>query len=259
MKLLYTLCLLLTFHFSSFSQITLLSQNFDTYDGDSANFIPGYYISWNSPASGMPSQSYYSSTGNFGLAPNSYKFGIDSATIITPFFSGADSLTFWFKGNNTGVAANVFYIYESADSITFNLLDSITLIPTVGMTYGHGLNANMHYLKFLYHKAIGNIAFDDLKVFNNQGVGISKNNFSSSLQVYPNPSNSGVFNFTNLSFSTERVELSVYNLLGENVLTSQLKNSKNQYSIDLSHLTSGSYFAVLSSGNRQEKVRLIIP
>lgn len=171
MKKILLLSFVLLFAKLGTAQITLLSQDFNSYDGDSANFLSGYYVSWNSPSGGMPSASYYSSTGNFGIAPNSYKFGIDSATIITPYFgSGADRVSFWYKGNGTGTGANVFYVYESADSITFTLLDSITSFPTTGTQRVLTNTSGTHYLKFVYHKVVGNVAFDDLVVSNNMGV-----------------------------------------------------------------------------------------
>jgi Secretion system C-terminal sorting domain len=259
MKKIYSLLALTLISFTGFAQLTLLSQTFDTYDGDSANFIPGYYISWNSPSTGLPSQSFYSSTGNYGIAPNSYKFGIDSATIITPAFIGADSLTFWYKGNNTGVAANVFYIYESADSITFNLLDSITSFPTVGLTYGHGVPSSSRFLKFLYRKAIGNVAFDDLKVFNNQGVGIKKQNQSFTTAVYPNPSATGIFTFDFGNSKLGKTEITIFNIIGKLVFSASPNSGTNgKLSVDLSSLSSGSYFASVKSGNEKKMIRLVI-
>ncbi len=242
----------------AFSQITLLSQNFDNYDGDSANFIANYYVSWNSPASGLPSQSYYSSTGNFGLAPNSYKFGIDSATIITPFFAGADSLTFWHKGNGTGSSPNKFYIYASSDSIAFTLLDSITTFPSAGVTYGHGLDSSHHYLKFMYRKVVGNMAFDDLLVFNNQGLGITNKTAVLPLLVFPNPSSNGVFTFDFGTQSATTGELLVYNIIGNQVFSKVLSITGGKQKVDLSYLPNGSYFASWHTNKEQQMFRLIV-
>ena len=256
MKKIYTLLFTALLSSSAFSQITLLSQNFDSYDGDSANFISGYYVSWNSPSGGTPSESYYTSTGNFGLAPNSYKFGIDSATIITPTFTGADSLTFWHKGNGTGTAANKFYIYESSDSITFNLLDSITTFPTIGITFGTGVPPTSHFLKFVYHKVVGNMAFDDLKIFNNLGVGIKKQTVNSAT-VYPNPSNTGIFVF-DFANPTTLSEIKVFNIIGKQVFAKAITSGASKQTLDLSSLPAGSYFAAVKTGNEKRMIRLVI-
>ncbi len=259
MKKIYLLIIAALLSNFAISQITILNQDFNTYDGDSVNFISGYYISWNSPSGGMPSASYYSSTGNYGLAANSYKFGVDSATIITPFFSGADSLTFWHKGNGTGAGASKFYIYTSADSITFTALDSITSFPSSGITYGHGLDSTVHYLKFYYDKAIGNMAFDDLRVFNNLGLAIKKQAFVSKNDVYPNPSNNGFFTLDLGNSSSSFSEIKIFNIIGKQVYSKSFSPSNNgKHSLDLSALPAGSYFASVKNGNEKNMIRLVI-
>lgn len=258
MKKLYILLFAALLSGSAFSQITLLSLDFNNYVGDSATAIPDYYISWNSPSGGTPSASYYSSNGNYGLSPNSYKFGIDSATIITPYFGGADSLTFWHKGNGTSGGNSKFYIYSSNDSITFTLLDSITSFPSTGVTYGHGLDStSMHYLKFFYHKSGGNMAFDDLHVFNNLGLGIKKQATAKAYEVYPNPSANGIFTFD--LGTANAAEVKVFNIIGKQVYAKTLANGSNgKHAIDLSSLPSGSYFASVKSGNDKKMIRLVI-
>ena len=259
MKKIYALLLTAFISSAAFSQVNLITQDFNNYDGDSANFIPGYYISWNSPSGGVPSASYYSSTGNYGLAANSYKFGVDSATIITPPFSGADSLTFWHKGNGTGAGASKFYIYVSPDSINWTALDSISSFPSVGTTYGHGLDSTDHYLKFFYDKAVGNMAFDDLRVFNNMGVGIKKQTAVASSEVYPNPSTNGIFTLDLGAANNLFSDVKVFNIIGKQVYSKSIAPSNNgKHSLDLSALPSGSYFAAVKTGNEKKMIRLVI-
>ena len=259
MKKIYTLIVSLALVNIGFAQVTLLSQNFNSYDGDTANFLSGYYVSWNSPSGGSPSASFYSSSGNFGAAPNSYKFGIDSATIITPYFASADTMHFWYKGNGTGTAANKFMIYTSSDSVTFTAMDSLTTFPSIGTTYGHLLDSSAHYLKFIYHKAVGNVAFDDLTVVNNQGVGIKKNSNSKAISIYPNPSSNGVFMLdlglgANISTLVE-----VFNILGNSVCVKNIsQSSTGKYLLNLNELPAGSYFANVKTGNEKKMIRLVI-
>jgi len=258
MKKIYALLFAILIAGTGFSQITLLSQDFNSYDGDSANFLTDYYVSWNSPVNGTPSASYYSSTGNFGLSANSYKFGIDSATIITPYFAGADLLRFWYKGNGTGTAPNKFMIYTSSDSITFTAFDSITTIPSTGTIYNQALDSNVHYLKFLYLKAVGNFAFDDLTVLNNQGVGIKKATNFNNFQAYPNPSANGIFTI-DLENYIASADIVVFNIIGKQVYAKKLSpNGNNKHNIDLSALPSGSYFASVKAGSDKKMLRLVI-
>lgn len=259
MKKIYTLFVSLAIANLGFAQVTLLSQNFNSYDGDTANFLSGYFVSWNSPSGGSPSASFYSSSGNFGQAPNSYKFGIDSATIITPYFASADTMHFWYKGNGTGTAANKFMIYTSSDSVTFSALDSIVSFPSVGTIYGHMLDSSAHYLKFVYHKAVGNVAFDDLTVVNNQGVGIKKNHNAKSIRIYPNPSNNGVFMLDLGAGTGSSALVEVFNILGNSICIKNIIAGNNgSYSLNLVDLPAGSYFANVKSGNEKKMIRLVI-
>ncbi len=81
------------------AQTIILSENFDSYNGLVTSIPPGFVITWNDTSSA--SKSFYSTSGFCGMACNSYKFGVDSATIITPVFSGAGSVSFYLKGNGT--------------------------------------------------------------------------------------------------------------------------------------------------------------
>src|SRR6185295_12035294 len=93
--------LLLLFAFVYFSiiggqaQTMVLCENFSDYDTTtvSASFH-GWTLSY------FTKQSLYTSTASSGPSgPNSYKFGVDSATAITPSIIGADHINFWYKGN----------------------------------------------------------------------------------------------------------------------------------------------------------------
>ena len=259
MKKLYVLLITTLLNSFAFSQASYLIQNFNSYNGDSANFLSDYYVSWNSPTGGMPSASFYSSAGNVGLSPNSYKFGIDSATIITPAFAGADSLTFWYKGNGTGTAANKFLIYESADSATWSLMDSITSFPSVGATYGHGIDTASHYLKFVYHKAVGNVAFDDLYVFKAIELNVNNRSVSNAPVIYPNPSNSGTFMFGLKQNNAFVTEIKVYSILGKQVFEKAISaNTAMEQTLDLSEFPAGIYFATLKTDTDNNQIRLVI-
>ncbi|MBK9799043.1 MAG: T9SS type A sorting domain-containing protein [Bacteroidetes bacterium] len=259
MKKLLLLTFVILFAKLGSAQITLLSQDFNSYDGDSANFLSGYYVSWNSPSGGMPSASYYSSTGNFGIAPNSYKFGVDSATIITPYFgSGADRVSFWYKGNGTGTGANIFYVYESADSITFTLLDSITSFPTLGTQRILTNTAGTHYLKFVYHKVVGNVAFDDLVVSNNMGVGIANYTENTLLKVSPNPSSTGIFALDFGSEKPQQSSVKVHDILGNLVAFTFEYSATGKLLLNLSEQAPGYYFVAISSSTGTKNSRLLV-
>lgn len=151
------------------AQTTVLQENWTSYAGTAGTAPAGYYIS---------NHGNYTTVASSGTSgPNSYRFGVNNATVITPqFAAGADTLKFWIKHNVSGVPANdtlsTFYAYESLDSLLFTPVDSIRPLPTngSGKTYSFKLLSTTKWLKFVYKKVGGNLAFDDLKVLKNPPV-----------------------------------------------------------------------------------------
>ena len=158
---------LVFFTFFMQAQIVVLQENFTTYLGTAITAPAGWYFS---------SQGNYTTVASSGTSgPNSYRFGVTNATVITPqFAAGADSLKFWTKLNGSGTPANdtmsVFYIYESLDSTNFTVIDSIRPIAQVGKSRAYKLLATTKWIKFIYKKIGGNLAFDDFKIIKNPPV-----------------------------------------------------------------------------------------
>ena len=124
MKKIFTLIsFLFVFSNINFAQTTVLCEDFTDYDSTTAsvnyhNWTFTYYSQY----------SYYTSLPSSGIAPNSYKFGVDSATVVTPNIAGATHFNFWMKGNASSggsLANGKFYIYESPDSINQCIIDTV--------------------------------------------------------------------------------------------------------------------------------------
>lgn len=74
---------------------------------------------------------------------------------------------------------------------------------------------------------------------------------NSTISFYPNPTNNSV-NFS----SSETIErISLYNLLGQEVLSKQVNSDR--FSLDLSNLSNGTYIAKLNSNEKLESTRII--
>ena len=236
-----------------FSQTILQSYNFDNYDGHLDSIPVGLYISWNDST-----KSFYNTPSSSGIAPNSYKFGLDSSTITTSTFTGADSVKFWYKFNGSGLNS-YFKVYESADSSTFTLMDSISPLSTSEKTIVLPVQSTSHYLKFFYHKAGGNVAFDDLVIFNNVGLGVKKQEPLKRLAMYPNPSTTGVFTLDLGSVSTQLAAVEIYNFIGVKVFGKEIPSyGLSELTLDLSMLPRGSYFATIKTNQEQKTMRLLI-
>ncbi|CAN1520783.1 Secretion system C-terminal sorting domain [Flavobacteriaceae bacterium] len=81
---------------------------------------------------------------------------------------------------------------------------------------------------------------------------LSTNTFNSaSFTYYPNP----VKNTLNLSYSENISDVSVYNLLGQQVIAKAI--NANQSQIDMSHLTSGTYMVKVTANNQVKTIKVI--
>ncbi len=252
MKKIFTLLVIAcSFLTASKGQTTVFCETFDTYDTTTAS---ANYNGWT--LTYFSQYSYYTSTNSSGVAPNSYKFGVDSATAITPNISGADQISFWMKGNaSTGgtLANGKFYIYETSDGSTFNLIDMINPIPTTEGTKTYALSAGTTNVKFFYDKDSGNVAFDDFCATIVNGINEASKSFSFS--AYPNPSKGSI----NLTLAnTNSATVIIANMLGSEMRHFTLKSNELSSTLDLSDLQEGVYMIKVKSDAGEATQRLII-
>ena len=150
------LILFLLYSFLIKAQISvLLQENFTNYLGTSATIPAGWNFSYNG--------NYTSTTYSGTSGPNSYKFGTNNATIITPAFVNADSVSFWIKGAAVDTLSSLT-VYETSDSISWTIISTLNPLPTSGTAYTLPVQPTSTHLKFSYTKSAGNLAFDDFRV-----------------------------------------------------------------------------------------------
>jgi hypothetical protein len=227
------------------SQWTPVDLNFDGYVGTVASTPAGYYFSWHSTTS----NSFYTSAGNFGVAPPSYKFGNDSDFIVTPFVISADSISFWSKGNGSPFSPlNELRIYHSADSVNWILETTLVPLSATATTMSVPLNQVSGYFKFEYSKAAagGNLAFDDLKIYSNIINNVPVVKKEESISIYPSPT-TGPLNIK-LTNSAGPIVVEVFDMLGnhQSDIKSERKG-KGLYAIDLSGKSKGFYFVKIQT------------
>jgi hypothetical protein len=231
------------------SQNVVVDLNFDGYMGTAATVPAGFYFSWNNNTS----NSFYTSTGNYGVAPPSYKFGNDGDFIVTPMVSAADSLSFWSKGNGSPFSPlNELRIYHSMDSVNW-ILDN-TLVPlsaSANMT-SVPLNQLTGYFKFEYYKAPagGNLAFDDLKIYSSQTVGVKDLVRDEIISVFPTPT-SGLLNIRIQNSGVVVPDVEVYDMLGNKISSIYVeKKGRGLFAIDLSGKNNGFYFVKIRTSKQ---------
>jgi len=233
------------------AQNIILYEGFNSYNGTTGSIPSGFSISWNDSTS-----SFYSGATSCGQSCNSYKFGMDSATILTPFFSNAGSVQFFFKGNGTLNPQNTFYIYESPDGNTWSQIAAIAGFNTSQQTLVYPLQQTTIQLKFYYSKpTLGlNVAFDDLTIFSS--VGIREHVTGKQPVVYPAPT-TGVLNIL-FPETIKSFNYSVTNILGKELTSGKVFPNGLKNAIDFSDLADGIYFIRVKSSLGETSLRFII-
>ena len=90
-------------------------------------------------------------------------------------------------------------------------------------------------------------------------VGISERSlFEKSIDLFPNPS-SGNFNILTNLVSVQTIEITVYNVLGQQVYHNTLNDAKqNLIEVDMRNESSGIYFVQISNGQEKAVKRLVL-
>lgn len=243
--------------FQANGQTAVVDLNFDGYNGTVQTVPAGYYFSWNNTTS----NSFYTSAGNFGVSAPSYKFGNDGDFIVTPVVNSADSLTFWSKGNGSPFSPlNELRIYHSVDSISWILDATIVPLSASSGSTSIPLNQVSGYFKIEYFKSTagGNLAFDDLKIYNNVPIGLSNAAKDIDITVYPTPT-TGQLNIRLPISATFTPLVEVFDMLGNNVRGVNVeRKGRGLFSIDLSGKSKGFYFVRIKSGDTLVTKRITI-
>jgi hypothetical protein len=92
----------------------------------------------------------------------------------------------------------------------------------------------------------------------NSAIGVKELSSNTTFTVFPNPSN-GIFNINLDAKSTEVVNLTVNNIVGQTVLTKRVTASgKTTETISLANFDKGIYFLTIDNNNEKQTVKLIV-
>ena len=241
---------------ASKAQTNVLCEDFTGFDSTTSSSTYHSFI-----LSDSSNFNYYTSIASSGPSgPNSYKFRVDSSTMVSPVISGADHINFWMKGNASsgGTMANgAFYIYETSDGTNYTLIDMISPITAfVAQTKQYALSPGTTNVKFFYDKDSGNVAFDDFCATIG-AVGIKEFPQNAVLSVYPNPSR-GLTTIDLKNLRLINASISINNLLGKEVKNVLLKGNETVFPIDLSDFQDGIYFIKVKSDTGESTKRIIL-
>jgi len=107
--------------------------------------------------------STYATSGNYGISSPSVKFDDELDEIETAEVSGPTQLSFWIKG--LSINPNSEFLVEGWDGDSWETLELIKPIPTVGTTKTYGSVATYSKFRLNYSKKMaGNVAIDDVNI-----------------------------------------------------------------------------------------------
>jgi hypothetical protein len=228
---------------------TVLYENFNAYDGTSTTVPSGWFFSYNG--------NYTSAASSGPSTPNSYKFGVDGAYIISPMVMSGDSVSFYMRLNGSGTPANdtlssisVLGSLTDTAASSFTTIGSYVKIGSTMKRYSLAKGNNM-YIKIIYDKVGGNIAFDDFAIYSGTFVSIiNPTPKNLNFEVYPNPSSNGYFNIK-AEGSISNAQLAVYDILGKEVLKRPL-DLPGKFLLDLTDMPKGLYLLNIKSDNKND-------
>lgn len=88
-------------------------------------------------------------------------------------------------------------------------------------------------------------------------TGIEENNNNFSPTIYPNPT-TGIFQLTTDNIQSAKLELEIYNLLGEKVYMATKTNVGTNYIIDISNQPKGIYFVKIYDGDKIYSNKIVV-
>jgi hypothetical protein len=96
-------------------------------------------------------------------------------------------------------------------------------------------------------------------ILNNLTLNSDEMSFSNTLSIYPNPSNSGMFNLHFSDFILNAPLITLYNAIGQSVLTQKFQNiSGQEFEVNVQSLPSGVYLVKLTNAKQNFYGKLII-
>lgn len=138
-------------------------------------------------------------------------------------------------------------------AVNGNLAANYTNMSNIisGLNWANGANLWIKWVDANESGANGMYAIDNFTISVNQVLGV-KQNAIAGLNMYPNPVSQGTLYIT--SNSSEAKTVSVYDLLGKQVLNAKTSNN----AVNVSSLTSGSYIVKITEEGKTDTKKLIV-
>ncbi len=175
----------------------------------------------------------------------SFNYGATLWNQTTPTTMGSDDFVKVAMSSNNGVSWTEVFSITAASNIT-----------NASQQYNYELTATTSKIKFAFIASDGSVDdTQDYDIFIDNvalEVVLSVADFTkNSFTVYPNP----VKDMLNVSFTQDITDVTVFNLLGQQVLFTKINATKGQ--VDMSNLSSGTYLVKVNSENAVKTIKVI--
>jgi pectinesterase len=196
-----------------------------------------------------------SSAGRYCKIKNAYFKGLSSGAVpvtLTSFNASLENSfvkTTWITTNEINVAS--FILERSNDGFTYNTLGSIVAKNNTGTNNYTLTDVN----------AINGIAYYRLKIIDKDGsfkyskVIVVNNKLKNQLTVYPNPASNEIT--VNYIKANSNSTIAIASIDGRNLITHQLIAGTTQTTIDISKLSSGTYFLTINGIVEKNTIKFI--
>lgn len=183
-------------------------------------------------------------SGNAGINESvAFYYSLDATSLSTGTWTPVTALNL----NEKLTAAT------NSAAVNGNLAVNYTLLSNIitGLNWANGANLWIKWVDTNDSGTNGMYAIDNFIITVSETLGV-KQNAIAGLNMYPNPVSKGTLYIT--SNSSEAKSVSVYDLLGKQVLNSKTSNN----SVNVSSLTSGSYIVKITEDGKIDTKKLII-
>ncbi|MBP6758288.1 MAG: T9SS type A sorting domain-containing protein [Flavobacterium sp.] len=172
-----------------------------------------------------------------------FYYSLDATSLTTGTWIPVTALNLNEKltGVNTNTAVN--------GNLAANYTNMSNIIS--GLNWANGTNLWVKWVDANESGANGMYAIDNFIISVNQVLGV-KQNAIAGLNMYPNPVSKGTLYIT--SNSSEAKSVSVYDLLGKQVLNTKTSNN----TVNVSNLKGGSYIVKITEDGKSDTKKLII-
>ena len=183
-------------------------------------------------------------SGNAGVTESvAFYYSLDATSLNTGTWTAVSALN--LNEKLTSASSNL--------PVNGNLAANYTNMANIisGFNWANGANLWIKWVDNNDSGSNGMYAIDNFIISVNQVLGVNQNEISG-LNMYPNPVSKGTLYIT--SNSSEAKSISIYDILGKQVLNTKTSNN----SVNVSSLKAGSYIVKISEDGKTDTKKLII-